>query len=67
MSFYSYVYDATKLNRGASADLDKVEREDEFVVEGVQQGIHSRYYSTGRFHNQRKGACTIFIGLLRNL
>lgn len=49
VSFYSYVYDATKLNRGASADLDKVEREDEFVVEGVQQGIHSRYYSMGRF------------------
>ena len=31
------------------ANLDKVEREDEFVVEGVNKGLKSRYYSTGRF------------------
>jgi choline monooxygenase len=49
VSFYAYVYDRNKLDKGAGADLDKVEREDEFVVEGVQKGIQSRYYSTGRF------------------
>ena len=34
VSFITYVYDETKLNRGAGALLDKVEQEDEFVVEG---------------------------------
>lgn len=54
VSFYSYVYDAQKLNIGASADLDKVEREDEFVVEGVQRGIQSRFYQSGRFSPTRE-------------
>ena len=26
-----------------------LEKEDEFVVEGVHKGLNSRYYSTGRF------------------
>ena len=49
VSFISYVYDESKLDLGAGALLDKVEREDEFVVEGVQQGIQSGVYRTGRF------------------
>ena len=49
VSFLSYVYDESKLNHGAGSELDKVEREDEFVVEGVNKGLKSRYYSTGRF------------------
>ena len=49
VSFISYVYDETKLDNGAGALLDKVEREDEFVVEGVHQGLKSRFYKAGRF------------------
>ena len=49
VSFITYVYDETKLNSGAGAMLDKVEREDEFVVEGVHKGIQSRFFDTGRF------------------
>lgn len=49
VSFITYVYDETKLNSGAGALLDKVEREDEFVVEGVQKGLKSRFYKAGRF------------------
>jgi choline monooxygenase len=49
VSFLSYVYDESKLELGAGANLDKVEREDEFVVEGVNKGLKSRSYSTGRF------------------
>jgi choline monooxygenase len=49
VSFISYVYDETKLDAGAGALLDKVEREDEFVVEGVQRGMKSRVYHTGRY------------------
>lgn len=49
VSFLSYVYDESKLDLGAGAALDKVEREDEFVVEGVQQGMKSGVYKTGRY------------------
>ena len=49
VSFISYVYDESKLNSGAGALLDKVEREDEFVVEGVHKGLQSRFYKSGRF------------------
>jgi choline monooxygenase len=49
VSFITYVYDETKMNAGAGALLDKVEKEDEFVVEGVHKGLQSRYYKAGRF------------------
>ena len=41
--------DESKLNLGASGDLDKVEMEDEHVVQNVQKGISSSFYNTGRF------------------
>lgn len=49
VSFLTYVFDELKLEQGAGSNLDKVEREDEFVVEGVNKGLKSRYYTTGRF------------------
>lgn len=49
VSFVTYVYDESKRQSGAGALLDKVEREDEFVVEGVHKGLQSRYYKAGRF------------------
>lgn len=52
--FISYVLDPDKLHVGAGALLDKVEREDEFVVEGVQKGISSRFYTSGRFSPTRE-------------
>ena len=54
VSFISYVLDHEKLEVGAGALLDKVEREDEFVVEGVQKGISSRFYKRGRFSPTRE-------------
>ena len=54
VSFISYVLDPDKLHVGAGALLDKVEREDEFVVEGVQKGISSRFYKSGRFSPERE-------------
>ena len=47
--FRSYVFDKSKLNLGASGDLDKVEMEDEEIVQSVQKGINSSFYNTGRF------------------
>ncbi len=48
VSFITYVYDGTKIERGAGGIIDKVEREDEAIVELVQKGIRSRMYAGGR-------------------
>ena len=37
------------MNKGAGNDLEKVEREDEFIVENVQKGVNSSFYKAGRF------------------
>ncbi len=56
VEFLSYVLDPTKLNQGAAQDIDKVQREDEFVVEHVQKGVRSSFYKAGRFSpTQEKG------------
>jgi choline monooxygenase len=49
IQFHSYVWKEEKLNIGAGASLDKVELEDEEVVEHVQKGIRSRFYEHGRY------------------
>ncbi|MFT7611883.1 MAG: choline monooxygenase [Parvicellaceae bacterium] len=64
VSFVTYVYDESKLDQGAGALLDKVEREDEFVVEGVQKGLGSNFYKTGRFSPTREQGVHQFQQLL---
>jgi len=64
VSFITYVYDESKLNAGAGALLDKVEREDEFVVEGVHKGLQSRFYKAGRFSPTREKGVHHFHSLL---
>jgi choline monooxygenase len=54
VSFITYVYDPTKLDKGAGSGLEKVEREDEFVVENVHKGIRSSFYKAGRFSPTRE-------------
>lgn len=54
VSFIPYVWDATKLGQGAGGDLDRVEREDEAVVELVQRGVKSRFYDRGRYSPARE-------------
>ncbi len=54
VEFLTYVSDESKLGGGAGADLDRVELEDEAVVESVQRGIRSRYYSHGRYSPTRE-------------
>ena len=49
VSFYTYVLDESKLNSGAGSGLDKVEAEDEEIVQNVQRGIYSRFYKHGRY------------------
>ena len=64
VSFITYVYDESKINTGAGALLDKVEREDEFVVEGVHKGLQSKFYTSGRFSPTREKGVHHFHGLL---
>jgi choline monooxygenase len=64
VSFITYVYDESKMNTGAGALLDKVEREDEFVVEGVTKGLQSKFYKAGRFSPTREKGVHHFHGLL---
>jgi choline monooxygenase len=64
VSFFSYVLDPSKLNKGASGDIDKVQHEDEFVVEHVQKGIKSSFYKAGRFSPTREQGVHHFHRLL---
>ena len=64
VSFISYVYDPSKLNKGAGNELEKVEREDEFVVENVQKGVNSSFYKAGRFSPTREKGVHHFHRLL---
>ena len=52
--FLTYVADEERYNKGAGSGLDTVELEDEEVVESVQKGIRSRYYSRGRYSATRE-------------
>jgi len=54
VSYHTYVGDTSKLERGAGASLDRVEREDQAIVESVQKGISSRLYNRGRFSPKRE-------------
>ena len=52
--FRSFVWDASKLETGAGAGLDRVEAEDEAIVEAVQRGVRSRLYTRGRYSPARE-------------
>ncbi|MCW5937675.1 MAG: aromatic ring-hydroxylating dioxygenase subunit alpha [Fimbriimonadaceae bacterium] len=54
VTFIPYVWQEAKLARGAGAELDRVEREDEAVVELVQKGLRSRFYDRGRYAPRRE-------------
>ncbi len=64
VSFLSYVWDESKIGMGAGADLDRVEREDEAIVETVQRGVRSRIYSRGRYSPLREQGTHHFHRLL---
>ncbi len=64
VSFRTYVWDESRLDAGAGAGLDRVEREDENVVESVQRGIGSRLYQRGRYSPTREQGVHQFHRLL---
>ena len=64
VSFLTYVSDPDKLDKGAGAGLDRVEREDEAIVEMVQKGMQSSFYKTGRYSPKREQGVHHFHRLL---
>ena len=64
VSFLSFIYDESRIDQSAGALLDKVEEEDEEVVESVQQGMNSRLYKSGRFSPTREQGVHHFHQLL---
>lgn len=54
VEYFTYVSYTSLVGEGAGADLHRVELEDEAVVESVQRGIRSRYYSQGRYSPKRE-------------
>lgn len=64
VSFLPFVWDASRLDRGAGAGLDRVEREDEAIVESVQRGVRSRLYTRGRYSPAREQGVHHFHRLL---
>jgi len=64
VSFLTYVADPSRLERGAGAALDRVEREDEVIVESVQRGIASGLYHRGRYSPAREQGVHHFHRLL---
>jgi choline monooxygenase len=64
VSFRPFVWDASRRQDGAGAGLDRVEREDEAIVEAVQRGVRSRLYDRGRYSPTREGGVHHFHRLL---
>ncbi len=64
VSFMTYVWDESKLDQGAGSDLFRVEMEDEEVVQAVQRGIRSRFYTHGRYSVAREKGTHHFHRLL---
>jgi choline monooxygenase len=62
--FRSYVWKPDLRARGAGSGLDRVEAEDEAVVEAVQRGVRSRLYPGGRYSPAREAGVHHFHRLL---
>jgi choline monooxygenase len=64
VAFRAFVWDESLLDRGAGSSLDRVEEEDEAIVQSVQRGVRSRFYSRGRYSPTRERGVHHFHRLL---
>jgi choline monooxygenase len=65
--YRTWVLDPARRGRGAGGALDRVELEDEAVVEQVQRGVRSRLYDRGRYSPSREAGVHHFHRLLASL
>jgi choline monooxygenase len=56
IEYRAYVLREDLRTHGAGSDLDRVEREDDAIVERVQHGVASPLYRPGRLHPSREAA-----------
>jgi choline monooxygenase len=64
VSFRLYVWKEELRSTGAGGELDKVEMEDEEIVQQVQKGVRSRFYTQGRYSVTREKGTHHFHELL---
>jgi len=64
VSFLAYAWDPAGPRTSGASSLDRVEREDEEVVESVQVGVRSRLYGRGRYSPARETCVHHFHRLL---
>ena len=62
--YRSWVVDPSRRGSGAGGALDRVEIEDEQIVEQVQRGVRSRLYDRGRYSPSREAGVHHFHRLL---
>jgi choline monooxygenase len=65
--YRSWVADPSRRGKGAGGALDRVELEDEAIVEQVQKGIRSRLYDRGRYSPARETGVHHFHRLLAGM
>ena len=54
IEYFTYVWKEELMEKGAGSGLDKVELEDEEIVESAQKGIKSKAYDRGRYSPKRE-------------
>ncbi len=65
VSFLFYIYDQKSFDEMDTLNFSaKTEREDEYVVEGVQRGLRSRFYNNGRYSPKHESGVHHFHRLL---
>ena len=64
--YHGFVWDSSKLGQGAGGDLDKVESEDQEIVEATQRGVNSGAYDRGRYSPTRETGVHHFHRILTN-
>ena len=65
--YRSWVSDPSRRGKGAGGALDRVELEDEAIVEQVQRGVRSRLYERGRYSPAREAGVHHFHRLLAGM
>ena len=65
IEFKTYVWKENLLNKGAGADVNKVELEDQEIIKRVQKGVNSRLYKEGRFSPRMEKGVHHFHNLIK--
>ena len=64
--YHGFVGEKSLLGKGAGGDLDKVEAEDQEIVEATQRGVSSKSYERGRYSPSKEKGVHYFHRILTN-